>query len=213
MLGTWAPGGLLPNEADLAKSYNCARATVNRAMQALADEGIVERRRKAGTRVCMAPARQARFSIPIVRSEIEAQGAAYSYQLLRRSQCPAPAWLGTRFSVPDAAPVLHLMCLHFSDGQPYQLEDRWINLTALPQAETADFSTAGPNEWLVATVPFSNAEISFSAAMAEKTHATHLDCDIGAPLFVIERSTWWEGESITFVRLSFRPGHQMTTRY
>jgi len=213
MLGTFGPGSLLPNEADLAKSYNCARATVNRAMQALADEGIVERRRKAGTRVCMAPARQARFTIPIVRSEIEAQGAAYGYQLVSRSPCPAPAWLSTRFSVPDAAPVLHLLCLHLADGQPYQLEDRWINLTALPQAETAGFSEVGPNEWLVETVPFSNAEISFSAAQAGKPHAEHLKCGMGAPLFVIERSTWWEGESITFVRLSFRPGHKMTTRY
>lgn len=213
MRGTWAPGSLLPNEADLANTYNCARATVNRAMQALAAEGIVERRRKAGTRVCTAPARQARFAIPIVRHEIEALGATYHYQLISRSHCPAPAWLRERFSLPAAAPVLHLVCLHSADGKPYQLEDRWINLTPLPQAKTADFSSLGPNEWLVATVPFSNAEISFSAAMSDQTHAAHLECEIGAPLFVIERSTWWQGESITFVRLSFRPGHQMTTRY
>ena len=58
MLGTWAPRGLLPNEVDLAKTYKCARVTVNRAMQELAAEGIVERRRKAGTRVRMAPERQ-----------------------------------------------------------------------------------------------------------------------------------------------------------
>ncbi|MGB0439661.1 MAG: GntR family transcriptional regulator, partial [Paracoccaceae bacterium] len=31
--GEWPPGSLLPNEIDLAQSYGCARATVNRAMR------------------------------------------------------------------------------------------------------------------------------------------------------------------------------------
>ena len=48
--GNWPPGELIPNEIDLAARYGCARATVNRALRELSDEGIVERRRKAGTR-------------------------------------------------------------------------------------------------------------------------------------------------------------------
>ena len=74
MQGEWAPDSLLPNEVDLAETYGCARATVNRAMRELAEEGLIERRRKAGTRVRAVPIRQARFSIPIVRQEIEDQG-------------------------------------------------------------------------------------------------------------------------------------------
>ena len=45
----WKPGDLIPNEADLAQEFGCARATVNRALQNLADEGLLDRRRKAGT--------------------------------------------------------------------------------------------------------------------------------------------------------------------
>jgi DNA-binding GntR family transcriptional regulator len=37
--GEWAPGSLVPNEVDLAATYGCARATVNRAMRELADDG------------------------------------------------------------------------------------------------------------------------------------------------------------------------------
>ena len=43
----WKPGDLIPNEADLAQEFGCARATVNRALQNLADEGLLDRRRKA----------------------------------------------------------------------------------------------------------------------------------------------------------------------
>ena len=73
----------------------------------------------------------------------------------------------------------------------------------LPQAANADFGTAGPTEWLIATVPFSDAEISFSATPADDTHARHLGCAVGDALFLAERSTWWRGDAITYVRLIF----------
>ena len=49
--GIWKQGCLITVEAALAKEFGCARATVNRVLRELAQEGILERRRKAGTRV------------------------------------------------------------------------------------------------------------------------------------------------------------------
>ena len=211
--GNWRPGELIPNEIDLAARYGCARATVNRALRELSDEGIVERRRKAGTRVRLSPVRQAKFDIPIVRLEIEERGASYRYSLVSQSAMAAPKWLKARLDLNVDGKVLHLICMHYADGQPYQHEDRWINLSALPQAETANFSELGPNEWLVEKVPFSDAEISFSAGAADEELSNMLQCQPGEPLFTTERSTWWEGQAITYVKLSFRPGHRLTTRY
>ncbi|WP_425046390.1 GntR family transcriptional regulator [Primorskyibacter sp. S87] len=211
--GVWAPGDLLPNEVDLAIEFDCARATVNRAMRELADEGLVERKRKAGTRVRQAPLRQARFSIPIVRQEIEARGQIYRYALVDRNVVETPDWLRARLGGTATGQVLHLACVHFGDANPYQFEDRWINLAALPQAADADFNSLGPNEWLVATVPFSDAEISFSATTADARTARHLGCSEGDALFLAERTTWWEDQPITHVRLLFQRGYRMTTRY
>ena len=211
--GHWKPGALLPNEVELARVYGCARATVNRAMRELAEDGLIERRRKAGTRVLASPIRQARFTIPLVRGEIEEKGAAYRYSLVHQRVEPAPDWLRARLSLPPGGEVLHLTCMHYADGDPYQHEDRWINLAALPQARDADFTRLGPNEWLVETIPFSKAEISFSAGLADQDLAHYLACKPGEAVFTTERSTWWEGQAITYVRLTYRPGHRMTTRY
>lgn len=211
--GDWGPGDLVPNEVDLATTYGCARATVNRAMRELADDGIIERRRKAGTRVRMSPIRQAKFDIPIVRDEIEKQGATYRYALVTRSVGGAPDWLRARLQLPAAAKALHLICMHYADGTPYEHEDRWISLTALPKAEDADLSQIGPTEWLLSTIPFSKVEISLSAGLADQHLSEHLDCKTGDALFNIERSTWWEGHAVTYVRLTYRPGHRLTTRY
>ncbi len=209
----WPPGDLVPGEVDLAQEFGVARATVNRAMRELTEEGLLERRRKAGTRVRPSPLRAARFEIPLVRAEIEATGAAYGYRLLSRAEGPAPDWLAARLELPATAPVLHLTCLHLAGGRPYQHEDRWINLAALPAARAADFGAEGPNEWLIRAVPFSEVEISFLATAAAGPVAAALAMAPGAPVFTAERTTWWQGAAITHVRLSFGPDHRMTTRY
>ncbi|WP_112322867.1 GntR family transcriptional regulator [Oceanibium sediminis] len=211
--GALQPGSQMPNETDLAESYGCARATVNRAMRELADEGIIERKRRAGTRVRMAPIRQARFSIPIVREEIEALGARYRYALVAREVLAVPDWLLGRLGLGKGQEVLHLVCMHYADGVPYQHEDRWINPALVPDVAEADFAQTGPNEWLVGAIPFSNAEISFMAVDADRDMAEHLGCREGDALFRTERTTWLQEKAITFVRLTYRRGHRMTTQY
>ena len=68
---TWPLGSIMPGEVELAEEFGCARATVNRAMRELADEGFIDRKRKAGTRIKFSPTRHAKFAIPLIRDEIE----------------------------------------------------------------------------------------------------------------------------------------------
>lgn len=211
--GALKPGGPIPSELELAERYGSARATVNRAMRELADDGLIERKRKSGSRVCISPARQARFSIPLVRQEIESLGAVYRYALVASEEVPAPAWMRARLGLANGCHVRHVTCLHFADGSPYQYEDRWINLAVLPKARNADFEATGPNEWLVTHVPFSEVEIGISAMSADPALAAHLACGTGDPLLQVERSTRWENKPVTFVRLIHQRGHRMTTRY
>lgn len=211
--GEWTPGSQIPGELELAEAYGSARATVNRAMRELADEGIIERKRKSGTRVRLSPLRQARFDIPVIRTEIEAQGKAYRYALLVSEVVEAPDWLVRRITLPAGSMARHLVCLHFADDLPWLHEDRWISLALLPEARDADFSTLGPTEWLVARIPFSAVEISISATAADPGLAAHLQCSLGDPLLMTERSTRWNDQPVTHVRLVHRPGHRMTTRY
>jgi GntR family transcriptional regulator, histidine utilization repressor len=211
--GPWGPGSLLPSETELATEFGCSRATMNRALREVSDMGLIERKRKSGTRVRMAPLRAARFEMPIVRAEIEKTGASYRYALLQSDIIPAPDWLRAKMDLACDAPVLHLICLHYANGDAFQLEDRWINLTALPMAETHDFSRIGPNEWLIATVPYSQVEVSFCAKAADDLCANYLNHNPGAPVFCVERATWWQSAAITLVTLSHAAGYRMTTHY
>jgi GntR family transcriptional regulator, histidine utilization repressor len=211
--GEWGPGALLPGEVELSVEFGCARATVNRAMQELSDDGIIERRRKGGSRVKLAPARQVTFQIPLVRAEVEARGARYRYVLISSRLLNAPRWLQSRLGLAGGARARHVKCMHYANDAPYQFEDRWINLTAVPGAEAADFSVTGPNEWLVSEVPYTNAEVRFSATAAEGSVAKHLASKPGDPIFMAERTTWLAGAPVTNVRLYFAGGYQMVAHY
>ncbi|MEC7758268.1 MAG: GntR family transcriptional regulator [SAR324 cluster bacterium] len=133
--GIWKQGGLIPVEAALAKEFGCACATVNRALRELAQKGILERRRKAGTRVVMPVGRSANFEIPRIRLEIEETGATYRYALLLREVTVPPANVRSKLETSQEIRSLHLHCLHYSNEAPFQFEDRWINLKSIPEVE------------------------------------------------------------------------------
>ena len=210
---TWAPGTLIPNEVDLAAQFGCSRSTVNRAMRELAEEGILDRKRKAGTRVNLAPVRNAKFAIPLVQAEVEATGADYRYVLVNRETLIAPDWLRARIDLAEESRVLHLKCMHYADNAPFQFEDRWINIDSVPTVEEADFSKTGPNEWLLSQIPFTDIELSFSADSADAKLARFLSIRPGEPLLTAERTTWLNSIPVTFVRLSYCRGYRMTSRY
>ena len=209
--GTWPPGTILPGEVELASEFGCARATVSRAMRELAEEGVLDRKRKAGTRVRLAPPREAKFAIPLIRAEIEATGAAYRYACVSRREIAAPAWLVAHCGLEDGARVIHLVCMHYAGGAPYQHEERWISLDAVPAARETDFAQEGPNEWLVRQMPFTEIEHAFSAVAATPELAQFLDAPPEAALFRVERTTWLHGRNVTFARLTFRHGHKLRT--
>lgn len=207
----WAPDSLLPSETDLAEEFSSTRTTVNRALRELAEEGFLERKRKAGTRVLNAPIRKAQFVIPLVRDEVAETGSAYRYSLVERNAMPAPAWLSARLRIPQGQKVLHLRCMHYADTAPFQYEVRWIVPESIPEVLDADFSQSGPNDWLVQKVPFTNLELSFLATKADQTVAEFLDAQAGDPVFTAERITWLRGKPVTLAKLYFAPGYKMTT--
>ena len=200
--GTWAPGASIPHEAELAAEFDCTRPTISRALRELVDTGLVERRRRAGSRVARRASRDVVLQIPIVRKEISARGSTYSYQLVSRKTAVPPKETGAAFGQISKKTALHVLALHLENGAPYQLEDRWINLAAVPQAADESFAEISPNEWLVNTIPYTRAEHILRAAAATRTEAQHLMIPPLSPVFIIERTTWLKDRGVTRVRMS-----------
>lgn len=207
----WPPGALIPGEAELAEEFGCARATVNRALRDLAEAGLVTRRRKAGTRVSVAPMRRATLKIPVTRLEIEGRGSVYRHALLEAVRTGPPALLRSRLDLPENAAMLHMRAMHLADDRPFLYEDRWVNLAMVPGILEADLARTSANEWLVRNSPFTRGEIAFHAANATPLEAELLGTQPGTAIFVAERTTWNHAQPITTVRMAYAPGYRMVT--
>jgi len=205
----WSPGTLIPNETALAEEFGCARATVNRALQALADAGWLERRRKAGTRVALSPQRRAQMAIPLIRQEIERSGQSFSHSIIERSVTRMPPNLRAALSLNAPAEALHVRTLYMADARAFAFEDRWVNLAAVPSISDAALNDISPNEWLVQNAPFAHGTLDYSASAASPDEARHLGCPTGTPLMVLERRTFGPDTAVTFMRLAHAPGHHL----
>ena len=205
MSGAWPPGHRVPFEHELMEAYACSRMTVNKVLSALADAGLVVRRRRAGSFVSRPRVQSAILQIPDLKAEVEKRGERYGYRLLELRKRAASARDKVRLGVSGRAAVLALRCRHEAEGQPFAIEDRLINVAAVPEALKQDFSITPPNTWLVGHVPWTEAEHRITARNADRNLAEHLKIDEGAACLVIERRTWRNGEPITAVRL-IHPG-------
>jgi GntR family histidine utilization transcriptional repressor len=207
----WRQGDRIPDEADLAIEFDAARATVNKALQLLADEGLLDRRRRAGTRVAVDPVRKATVTISIVREQVEQAGMVYGHRVVAQRRSPIPAEIAARLGLPEGEILVHMRAVHYGDGKPFQLEDRWINPRAAPELEKADFWQLNANEWLVRNAPYLRADLSFSAENANPRDARLLQTRPGQALLIMHRTTWNDLGPITTVRVAYQPGHVVAT--
>ena len=199
--GEWSPGFRIPTEAELMAEYGCARMTVSRAVSDLSARGLVVRRRRAGTVVAHPPVHSsALVANPDIQSEVEGRGLVYAHRLLGRIIRPVRTGetdLGQR--------VIELETLHLADHLPFVFERRLISLEAAPEAEAADFVAQPPGGWLLAHMPWTEAEHRISAVGADSETAAQLGLTDGAPCLRLERRTWRDGLGVTWAWQTF-PG-------
>ncbi len=206
----WPPGDLIPTEEVLAQEFGCARATVNRALRDLAEAGVLERRRKSGTRVALLPVRKATLEIPVIRQEIEARGQTHSFRVLTQTERTPPVPVASRLGLPETARLIYLETLHMADGHPFVFEARWLNPAVLP-APLPDFAVQSANEWLVTHIAYATGDIAFSAANPTPREAEVMGVLPTVALFITERTTWSPDAPITLVRLTHAPGYRVQT--
>lgn len=202
--GEYKPGDRLPTEKQLAERFAASRPTVNKAIASLANDGLVVRRKRAGTIVLA----QSAFWLPIldVSRYVRDRGQAYRFELISRE-------LGNNgvngVNWPELAPetsLLSVECLHFGDSVPVQHERRLINLEAVPDAAKARFEATPPGLWLLRHVPWSASEHRIGAIGAGERLANLFGVRRGTPCLGIHRITRHRDTPLTVVTLTSPAG-------
>ena len=143
------PGSLLPSESELATQFQVSRMTARQAVQNLAKEGLVVRRRGAGTYVAEHPLHRHGGVLFSFTEDMRRRGLAVRSELLDASLRPAVAAEAEALRLADDQRVVSIGRIRFANDVPLAIE-RVVLLTSCAAVLSADLETGSLHEALAA---------------------------------------------------------------
>jgi GntR family histidine utilization transcriptional repressor len=199
--GEWREGDQIPSENELVRRFGVARMTVNRAIRELAAEGVLTRSQGAGTFVAATKYQSTLIEIKSIADEIRARGHIHSAEVLKLQAVKADAALAAEMAVALGSKLFHSLILHYENGVPIQLEDRWVNPALAPDYLGQDYTRSTPNEYLMRAAPLARVEYRIEASRPDRTARAKLAMERDEPCLVLHRRTFSAGQVASMVRL------------
>ena len=202
--GRLAPGARLETEHELMARYACARMTVSKALSGLASEGLIERRRRAGSFVARPRRHTTTLDVPDLAADIAARGQRYAFRLIARRRRRPRVLVEEECRLAGRGELIEIEGLHLADGISLAVEHRLVSLAAVPGIAGVDFAATAPGSWLRHHIPWTDAETRIAAEAATGLAAERLGIDEGAACLLVERRTWRERVCVSVSRQLFR---------
>ncbi|CAN7580188.1 histidine utilization repressor [Pseudoduganella sp. LjRoot289] len=205
--GVWKEGDVIPSEQALVKQFGVSRMTVNRAVRELTAEQVLTRRQGSGTYVAQQKYQATLLEIKSIADEVRARGHVHRSSLQLLEQSKAGDLLAKQFELAPASVLFHSVIVHFENGVPIQVEDRWVNPACAPLYMSQDFAAITPNEYLMAAAPLQGATYSIEALSPPRDIADMLAIDTRQPCLVLKRQTRSAGQ-VASIATMWHPGHR-----
>lgn len=203
--GELAPGDRLPPEAELVTLHGLSRQTISKALTGLAEQGMLERNKRAGTVVSRGFREKYAMPIRDVAQEVVERGGMYEYEIKSRTVHRSDEGQLRWTDLPPSARFLHVEAVHYADNTAVQYERRFINLEALPSASEETFEEQPPGQWLLRNASWSWVRKRITAVNATPKLSEFLQVPIGAACVVLERRMY-RGDVIVSMAYLTHPG-------
>lgn len=213
--GKWQAGAAISTEMALAKEFGVSRMTVNRALKELSAERVLERRQGSGTFVAQQQFNHTFVEVRNIAQDLKSANRDYRAQVVSKRIITANMLdeeLCHKFNIDEPlkmldnndndAPILYeVKIIHFADGQPIQLEERWVDASIVPNFIKQDFSVVNTSDYLIEKIPLERGSYTIRALAAPKDIAEALQIEIQSPTLVLCRQTYSAGKVLTFVKM------------
>lgn len=188
--GEWPEHSKVPSENELTKLFDVSRMTARRALQELNDDGVLIRTQGAGTFVASFKSQSSLLEIRNIAAEISERGHEYKAIQLELGQVPANEEVSISLNVDLSEPVFFSAILHLENGNPIQLEQRFVNPKLVPHYLSQDFTMETPHEYLSKVAPLTEATHEIEAILASEEVCDALSIKSNLPCLQVKRRTW-----------------------
>ena len=205
--GEWVEGVQVPSEKELARKFDVARMTVNRALRELTAEQILTRAQGSRTFVARSKYESTLVTIRNISDEVVARGHRHHTTMLHIGASIADAALADEMRVSTGSPVFHSRVLHLENDEPVQLEEGWVDPAVAPEYGLQDFANTTPSQYLVRVAPLQRVEYRIEAATPGADARALLAMVESEPCIVLHRRTWSNG-LVASISILWHPGYR-----
>jgi len=204
--GEWIEGDRVPSENELARKFNVARMTANRALRELTAERMLTRVHGSGTFVARSKYESTLVAIRSISDEVVARGHRHHASMLYLGASIANAALADEMRVSAGSPVFHSRVLHLDNDEPIQFEEGWVDPAVVPEYGLQDFANTTPSQYLMCIVPSQRVEYRIEAVIPGTDARALLGMVESEPCIVLHRRIWSNG-LVASIAILWHPGH------
>lgn len=204
--GIWPEGFRIPTELEMQKEYGLSRATIRQALDELEKDGIIERKRRAGTIVAHQRVRPELIKLTSFSEDIRSRGLLPESKTLSADFILPPIKVQTAFGLEPDEKVWRVVRLRSASGEPYGTHELYLP----PQLRFSPREVTTLNSYYELLAERHNLKPAYateqlSASVASKQEAALLEIEAGAPLLVAWRTTYTEdNQAIECVKIIYR---------
>ncbi len=200
-------GSQLPTEERLVHRFSVSRTTLRKAIENLVDRGLVEIRRGKGTYVTEPRLTQELTELTGFAEDMVLLGKNPSSKLLEKCIVDANREVARQLRLPIGAKVYRIKRLRLADGVAISLDETYLPLEIGEKIVSNDLG-AEPIFYLLEKkyqVPLIEASYQLEAVTADELVAQALGITVGSAIFLIERTSYSDGERpIDYEKLFYR---------
>jgi GntR family transcriptional regulator len=205
--GALPVGAQLPSEDELIREFNVSRTTIRATIQNLVRQGLVEIRRGRGTFVASPRIVQELTELTGFVEDMRVLGRIPTARVLNREIISAAPLAAEKLAVPAGTPVVQIQRVRLSDGAPLSFDETYLPEDLGRRVMSDDLATEPIFTLLEERydTPLVEAGYVLEATAAEPAIAMALEIPLGAPIFLIERTSYTSGHrAVDYERLHYR---------
>lgn len=203
--GVLGPNDRVPSENEIVAELGVSRMTANRALRELAATGRIVRVHGVGSFVAEPKPSSTLLEVRNIADEIAERGHVHTVRVDLLEECVASPLMQEWFALEGAARLYHSVMVHFENGIPIQIENRFVNPAVAPDYLAQDFQRQTANAYLSARAPITRADINIEAVLPKPEETLSLQISADHPCLSLKRRTW-DGDVVVTVVFALHPG-------